>query len=363
MRIVFALAGLHRVNRGAEIAFESIASELALAGEEVTLIGHGPPLPGRPYRYIPGSAVPRRRFERFPRVPLFRDENVWEEASFVPSLLRNYHPDSYDVTVTCSYPFTNWVLRRPLLKGRRPPHVFVTQNGDWPAQSHRSEFRLFGCDGLVCINPDYFERNAARYRCALIPNGVDLKRFRPGISAHELLGLDPSRAVVLMVSALILSKNVEQGIRAVAGLPDAVLVVAGDGPLRDKLQKLADELLPDRYRRLSLPAVDMPLLYRTADAFMHLSRDESFGNVFVESMACGVPIVAPDQMRTRWIVGDEAFYAQSDSIESLTKQLAEALKLGRSRSQQAIKRASAFGWPRIADQYRDFLGEVINASR
>ena len=157
MRILFALSGLHRVHRGAEVAFISIATELAKRGDEVTLIGSGPELPGQAYRYIRAPAISRERFERLPSLPLFRSETVWEEASFIPGLLKVYDPSAYDVTVTCSYPFINWALRG--VGGNRPRHVFVTQNGDWPAYANGAEYRFFGCDGLVCINPDYFDRN------------------------------------------------------------------------------------------------------------------------------------------------------------------------------------------------------------
>ena len=87
--------------------------------------------------------------------------------------------------MTCSYPFTNWALRRPTRSARRPRHVFVTQNGDWPAYvrhsaERQSEYRFFDCDGLICINPDFFDRNKAAWNCRLIPNGVDPGRFQPG---------------------------------------------------------------------------------------------------------------------------------------------------------------------------------------
>src|SRR5689334_15448756 len=111
MRILFALSGLHRVHRGAEVAFISIATELASRGDEVTLIGSGPEEEARPYRYIQAPAISRERFERWPRLPMFRSETVWEEATFIPGLLRKYDPAAYDLTVTCSYPFTNWALR------------------------------------------------------------------------------------------------------------------------------------------------------------------------------------------------------------------------------------------------------------
>ena len=276
-------------------------------------------------------------------------------------MLRHYNPRDYDVTVTCSFPFTNIALRRPVIGGARPPHVFVTQNGDWPAVSDKAEYRFFGCDGLVCTNPDYYERNAGRYRSALIPNGVDVVRFTPGAGEPEYFGIARDRPIVLMVSALIPSKNVADGIRAVAKLDNAMLVVAGDGPLRDELQSLADQLLPGRYSQIRVAANDMPRLYRSADAFLHLSCDESFGNVFIEALACGTPIVVHDLPRTRWILGEEAYYVAGNSVEAISGQLAAALaEKGAGREKRAAS-ATKYSWSSIANRYRNFLTEVVGA--
>lgn len=341
----------------------SVATELVKLGEQVTLMGSGQPRDGQAYDFVHVASLERERFERFPKVPALRGDTAWEELTFVPGLLRAYRPSDYDVTLTCSYPFTNWVLRRPVLAGRRPPHVFVTQNGDWPAQASGAEFRYFGCEGLVCINPDYQERNRDRYRCALIPNGVDVERFTPGPPAHRRFELDPGRPVVLMVSAMIASKNVDRGIEAVSRLPDAVLVVAGDGPLRDEILEQAAERLPGRFRQVRVAPADMPDLYRTADAFLHLSRDESFGNVYVEAMACGTPVVAYDLPRTRWIVGDEAFLCASEDSGALAATIRQALDEGERPSASLSARAGEFAWPRIARQYRDFLAETVSTAR
>ena len=359
VRILLALAGLHRVDRGAEVAFIAVASELARAGHAVTLMGSGPPRPDAPYNFIHAPALARETFEAFPHLPLLRNETGWEEASFAPGLLARYRPGDFDITATCAFPFTNWVLRRPVLGGRRPRHVFITQNGDWPAFSKKAEFRFFGCDGLVCTNPDYYERNRSTYRSALIPNGVDLERFRPGAAERARFGLPETGLVVLMVSALIASKNVAEGIVAVARVPGATLVVAGDGPLRDDLQKLAGEFLPGRYRQLTAPAADMPALYRCADAFMHLSVDESFGNVFVEAMASGLPVIAYDLPRTRWIVGDHACFAERSAPESLVAAIERALEPGAAQAGDMRERADAFGWPAIAARYGDFFSELL----
>ena len=361
MRIAFALPGLHSVKRGAEIAFLAIASALARKGETVTLIGSGPEMPDQPYHYLQANRVPRDRFEKWPTMPIFRSDVVWEEASFLPGLLRRYRPSDYDLTVTCAYPFTNWALRRPVIGGRRPAHVFVTQNGDWPARADNSEFRWFDCDGLVCINPDFYETNRGRYRSALIPNGVDTARFTPGPADRMRFGLPEDRPIVLMASAMIASKNVADGVRAVSAIPGAILVVAGDGPLRGELQSLADSVMPGRYRPMSVASSEMPALYRCSNAFLHLSHDEPFGNVYVEALACGLPLVAWDLPRTRWILGNEAFWIDRET-RSITDALVAALRTGADESEKRVQRASQFDWERIGESYREFFQQVI-ASR
>lgn len=362
MRVLFVLPGLHRHDRGAEVAFISIASEMARSGDAVTLIGSGQPRAAAPYRFLRASSIAREYFEGFPRIPPLRSEYIYEESTFIPSLWLRYRPGDYDVTVTCSYPFTNWILRRPRLFGRRPPHVFVTQNGDWPATANQYEYRLFGCDGLVCTNPDFYERNKSRWRCALIPNGVDAGRFQPGPARRTDFGLPTDRTVVLMVSALVPTKQVGLGIRAVSKIPDAHLVVAGDGPLRDAIDASASQLLPGRFTRLTLRPENMPDLYRSADVFLHLALEESFGNVFVEAMACGLPVVGRDSPRLRWIVGDGECLAADDDPAAIAVEIERARRTSAGQWPGRQRRAAAFSWPGIAAQYRAFLNEVIAAS-
>ena len=362
MRVLFALPGLHRQNRGAEAAFIAVARELNKLGDTITLIGSGAPQPDSPYHFIHAASVRRERFESFPFLPLLRNEYTYEELTFVPNLLRRYRPQDYDVTLTCSYPFTNWALRRPVIGGIRPPHVFVTQNGDWPATARNSEYRFFGCEGLVCINPEFYERNRERWRCRLIPNGIDCDRFKLGPPERDAFGLPSDRFVVLMVSALTEGKNVSRGIEAVSLVPEAHLIVAGDGPLRHSIDAAATQYLPDRFTRLTVSPARMPALYRSADVFLHLAGDEPFGNVFLEAMACGLPIVALDTPRLRWIIGNDEFLLGGQSAETIAAGLETARKSSPTLRHERQRKAAEFSWEKIAAMYRDFLQEIVRVS-
>ncbi len=335
-----------------------VGRELSKLGHEVTLAGSGAARDNEPYRFLHVPSISRERFERFPLGPVFRDVTHYEEFTFAPCLLARFRPRDFDVTVTCGYPFTNWALRRPSFGGPRPPHVFVTQNGDWPARAGNHEYRWFGCEGLVCTNPDFYEANKERWRSALIPNGVETARFKPGPADPEQFGLPGGRTIVLMVSALIESKRVGAAIDAVSRLPDVHLAVAGDGPLRAEILAKADKLLPGRFTHLTLPAARMPDLYRAAHVFLHMSLNESFGNVFLEAMASGLPVVGHDTPRLRWILGDNGDLADTTNMEEVASRIAQAVD---STQEQRGKRQAAalrYDWSRIALQYEDFLARV-----
>jgi glycosyltransferase involved in cell wall biosynthesis len=159
-----------------------------------------------------------------------------------------------------------------------------------------------------------------------------------------------------MVSALIESKRVLEGMRAVARLPGVHFAVAGDGPLRGEVESLAADILPGRFTRLTLPSERMPTLYRSADVFLHMSLQESFGNVFVEAMAAGLPIVGHASDRLRWIVGQRDTLCDTDDAEALHGALDRALAIGRG---DPDPRADAFAWHEIAGQYRAFAAELV----
>lgn len=359
------LPGMHRIDRGAEVAFGAIARGIAQRGEDdVVVVGSGQPRPDEPYRFVRSPLVSRTHFGRAPKFPPLRSEYAYEDATFVAGFLARYRPSQVDLTVTCSYPFVNWMLTRWPPLTRRPAHVYVTENGDWPAFSDAREFRSFRCDGLVCTNPLYFERNRERWNCTLIPNGIHPDLFHPGPPNRAALGLPTDGLLVTMVSALVVTKRVLEGIRAVAPIRGAHLVVAGDGPLRREVDALADELMPGRFRRLVLTQAQMPDLYRSADVFLHTALHESFGNVYIEAMACGTPVVAHDYAVTRWIFGETPGLVDARDTDALTTAIVRSITHDEAGlMERARHTAERFAWGTISDQYREFFADVVERTR
>ena len=149
-----------------------------------------------------------------------------------------------------------------------------------------------------------------RLPITVVAPGVDIDRFHPlddaeRRAARERLGLPLDAQLVLGLSRLVPRKGFDVTIRAVARLarthPDLLLVIAGGGRDRRRLERLAsDRGAPVRFLG-RVPNDDLPALYACADVFAMLCRSrwggleqEGFGIVFAEAAACGVPQVAGD---------------------------------------------------------------------
>jgi sugar transferase (PEP-CTERM/EpsH1 system associated) len=150
------------------------------------------------------------------------------------------------------------------------------------------------------------------HKVSTIPNGVDLTRFSPGgrREAREALGLPADGPVVGTVGRLDPVKDHAGLVRAFATLmrayPDAVLVVAGDGPCHHELAGLVTELGAGRRVRLLGERRDVPQLLTAMDLFVLPSIAEGMSNTILEAMATGLPVVATKVGGTQELVEDGA---------------------------------------------------------
>ncbi len=126
--------------------------------------------------------------------------------------------------------------------------------------------------------------------------GVDQDRFHPIDRATGKAALGVAGALIVSVGALIPRKGHDIVIDAVAALPGVTLLIAGEGPERAALEtRIARYGIADRVRLLGAVAhADLPALIAAADVSALASSSEGLANAWVESLACGTPIVITD---------------------------------------------------------------------
>ena len=123
--------------------------------------------------------------------------------------------------------------------------------------------------------------------------GVDLERFRPADRATAKAALGVTGPLLVTVGHLIERKGQAVAIEALARLPDATLMLVGDGPDRRALERLAASLgVTNRVRFLGAkPHEELPDLLAAANVMVLPTKSEGLANVWVEALACGTPVV------------------------------------------------------------------------
>jgi teichuronic acid biosynthesis glycosyltransferase TuaC len=123
--------------------------------------------------------------------------------------------------------------------------------------------------------------------------GIDLDLFKPAPdrkAAKAALGVEGP--LLVAAGALLERKGQDLAIEALKQLPEATLILVGDGPDRARLERLAQGA---RVRFLgSRPHAELPALLAAADVMVLPTVSEGLANVWIESLACGTPVVTSD---------------------------------------------------------------------
>jgi 1,2-diacylglycerol 3-alpha-glucosyltransferase len=145
----------------------------------------------------------------------------------------------------------------------------------------------------------------------VLPTGLAADRFRAGDGQafRARAGLGAERPLVTYIGRVAHEKNigflVRVFVQVLAAVPEAVLVIAGEGPAREPLRAQAAALGVARQVHFAgYLERDTELLdcYAAADAFVFASRTETQGLVLLEAMAQGAPVVSTAELGTRSIL-------------------------------------------------------------
>ena len=150
-----------------------------------------------------------------------------------------------------------------------------------------------------------------------------------------------------------------------ASVPDATLLLVGEGELRPSLERQASELgITARVRFLgSIPNADLWRVYAAADLFVLPSRLESWGTVMLESLACGTPVVATSTAGGREVHGyfsDDVVLAPERDPVALAAAVTRCLDTPRRCGESTRTRLADFTVDACATTYLDLYRRVVS---
>jgi len=209
---------------------------------------------------------------------------------------------------------------------------------------------------------------AGFHNLAVVGRGVDSEGFAPSLRSDVLRARWNAGAapVLLMVGRVAAEKNVELGLRAFerarALRPGTQMIVVGDGPARAALEKAYPEARFAGVKR----GAELAAHYASADVFLFPSLSDTFGNVVMEALASGLPVVAFDTAAPAEHVVDAVsgrLVAPSDEdayIAAVTEMVAADTDLAPMRA-AAILAARRASWPDILARFESRLADTLHA--
>jgi len=282
------------------------------------------------------------------------------------------------VVLAAMWPLTSAVVFSWMLSGRRAS-LFLSDHENlslsYIGQRRAKSINLKGlirctyplASGIIAVSRGVAEDlcllggfNANKVRVIYNPAATGQPSVREVTAVQaQLWGAGFDRHI-LTVGRLSLQKDQATLIKAFAMLPidlNAKLVILGEGPLRADLTALVSQLGLEE--RILLPGftTDPYPWFRSADLFVLSSRWEGFGNVIVEALECGLPVVSTNCRNGPCEILEDGLYGKLVPVQD-PKALASAMvqSLIEVHDREALmRRAQDFSVRKISDEYLSYI--------
>jgi L-malate glycosyltransferase len=235
-------------------------------------------------------------------------------------------------------------------------------------------FSINQSDGVTAVSSDLrketFEHFKITNEIEVIPNFIDLEKFKKQKKDHFKKAICPNNEVLIVhTSNFRKVKRVNDVVQIFANIHKEIpckLLMIGDGPERNKAEKLCRELgICEDVRFLGkLEAVEEVL--SVADLFLMPSEKESFGLAALEAMACEVPVISSNtggipELNVQGVTG---FLSPVGDVEDMTRKALYILDKDNLPlfKENALKRAKEFDITRILPLYESYYTKILEKS-
>ncbi|MEY2525879.1 MAG: alpha,6-mannosyltransferase [Verrucomicrobiota bacterium] len=230
---------------------------------------------------------------------------------------------------------------------------------------NRFEATLVPSENLAQVLRDWGVDNVR-----VVELGVNIDIFNPAgadaAATRASLGIAPHQKLLSYVGRLAKEKNTETLFEAFDVLQhrrpgDFHLLVIGDGPQRERLEKLRADAGNVSWLPYCADSEDLARYYRAADLFVHPGVQETFGLVALESQACGTPVVGiRGSYMDRIIFHEQESWARENSAAALADAIEElsGKKLSILGGNASIAAEALHSWPRVFEQLFCIYREV-----
>ncbi len=279
-------------------------------------------------------------------IPFVRNPLNKNNFSAYKMLKKIINEENFDI-IHCHTPVGGALTRLAARKSRKKStKVIYTAHGfhfykgaplkNWLLYYPAEKLCSYFTDVLITINKEDYtlaqKKMKAKKTVYISGVGIDLNKFMPAEinreSKRKELSIPDGAVWILAVGELIRRKNHETLIRAVAGMDNVYLTIAGRGELHNYLQNLTDELnISEKVKLLGFRS-DVAELCENADIFVFPSFQEGLPVALMEAMACGLPIACSRIRGNTDLIDEEKGGIMFDpkSIEDAANALNKLLK-------------------------------------
>jgi glycosyltransferase involved in cell wall biosynthesis len=325
-------------------ATQAEAQELARRNHEVSVF-----VP-YPRQMASRSSSTGEKFHLYQLTPFIK----WGNAAFLPQLF--WRVKNFDI-VHLHYPFFGGaeVINCCFHRRHRAAKLVVTYHHDvvgarWLGKffrwhtTHCMPKIMRTADRIIVSSFDYAKNSNLKEifsgqpeKFVELPFGTDAEKFSPSGKDQNLLtkcNLKTDDKIVLLVGGLDKAhyfKGVEVLLKAKIQVPEAKFLLVGDGDLRSKYEKMADDLkIKDKVIFAgSVAYEELPKYYNLADVVVlpSIDRSEAFGIVLIEAAACGKPVIASNLPGVRSVVdyGINGFLVEPGNVKQLADKINDLL--------------------------------------